>query len=211
MQEDLQRSSEVLYLCIPNEHSISMKVQDKRQAVLDTTLQMVVHHGFHAAPMAKIAKEAGVAAGTIYHHFKNKEDLIDQLYLQLKQKLGEALNRELQIKKTYQQQFFQFWMNLFDHYTQNPDAFFFLEQRDMNTIVSKAVFEQGKVYYQPVVAFLERGMEEGHLRSMHIALMTQLVYQSVIACVKLKLDGEVKLTKSMIKDAVQSAWDGVSI
>ena len=58
---------------------------DKRKAILNTTLKLISSNGFHAAPMSVIAKEAGVAAGTIYLYFENKEDLIIQLYKYVKE------------------------------------------------------------------------------------------------------------------------------
>ena len=40
-------------------------------------------HGFHGAPMAKIADRAGVGAGTIYRYFENKDVMIVELYRDL--------------------------------------------------------------------------------------------------------------------------------
>lgn len=40
----------------------------------------MVKQGVHATPMSQIAKEAGVAVGTIYHYFNNKEEIIEEIY-----------------------------------------------------------------------------------------------------------------------------------
>lgn len=54
-----------------------MKNSDKRTDILQAALQLIAERGFHAAPMAEIAEKAGVAAGTIYLYFKNKDILIN--------------------------------------------------------------------------------------------------------------------------------------
>mgnify|MGYP001156146358 CR=1 FL=1 len=63
------------------------KVIDKRSAILNTALDLLVENGFHNTPMSLIAKEAGVSAGIIYHYFESKEELILELYREVKQKI----------------------------------------------------------------------------------------------------------------------------
>ena len=64
---------------------------DKQAAILDATLELVSEKGFHGTPTSAIAQEAGVGVGTIYRYFENKEDLIDELYKQLKLQLAKAI------------------------------------------------------------------------------------------------------------------------
>ena len=51
-------------------------IGDKKQAIFESTLALIRDHGFHGAPMSLVAKNAGVAAGTIYHYFESKEALL---------------------------------------------------------------------------------------------------------------------------------------
>ena len=53
---------------------------DKRERILDAAEQVFAAHGFFAAKVSEIAKEAGVADGTIYLYFKNKDDLLISLF-----------------------------------------------------------------------------------------------------------------------------------
>jgi AcrR family transcriptional regulator len=55
-------------------------IEDKRQAILDATLKLISKNGFHGTAMSKVAKEAGVSTGIIYHYFDSKDDLMDKLY-----------------------------------------------------------------------------------------------------------------------------------
>jgi TetR/AcrR family transcriptional regulator, fatty acid metabolism regulator protein len=54
--------------------------KDKRERILDAAEHVFARHGFFAARVSAIAKEAGVADGTIYLYFRNKDDLLICLF-----------------------------------------------------------------------------------------------------------------------------------
>lgn len=51
----------------------------RRQAILDAALDIFAAEGFAAARLDEVAERAGVAKGTIYLSFKDKEDLFEQI------------------------------------------------------------------------------------------------------------------------------------
>ena len=53
---------------------------DKRARILAAAERIFARHGFFAARVSEIAKEAGVADGTIYLYFKSKDDLLISLF-----------------------------------------------------------------------------------------------------------------------------------
>jgi AcrR family transcriptional regulator len=66
--------------------------EDKRNAILDAAAEVVAQLGV-GAPTAKIAKDAGVAEGTLFTYFATKDELLNQLYLVLKSDLRDAIMR----------------------------------------------------------------------------------------------------------------------
>jgi TetR/AcrR family fatty acid metabolism transcriptional regulator len=53
---------------------------DKRRRILDAAVRVFARKGYFAARVSDIAKKAGVADGTIYLYFRNKEDLLVRLF-----------------------------------------------------------------------------------------------------------------------------------
>jgi len=51
----------------------------RRQAILEAALTVFAEEGFAAARLDHVAEKAGVAKGTIYLHFKDKQDLFEQM------------------------------------------------------------------------------------------------------------------------------------
>jgi AcrR family transcriptional regulator len=64
--------------------------EDKRTAILEAAAEVVATLGL-SAPTAKIANGAGVAEGTLFTYFANKDELLNRLYLELKMGLGDAV------------------------------------------------------------------------------------------------------------------------
>lgn len=61
------------------EHTLAKKA-DTRQKLLKAARRLVQQGGFGAASAASVAKESGVAAGTIYRHFPNKSELVAEVF-----------------------------------------------------------------------------------------------------------------------------------
>lgn len=66
------------------------KSEDKRNAILAAAAEVIAELGL-AAPTARIAKVAGVAEGTLFTYFANKDDLLNVLYLDIKAELREVM------------------------------------------------------------------------------------------------------------------------
>jgi TetR/AcrR family fatty acid metabolism transcriptional regulator len=57
-----------------------MEQPSKRRRILDAAVEIFSRYGFYNSKVAQVAKAAGVADGTIYLYFKNKEDILIQVF-----------------------------------------------------------------------------------------------------------------------------------
>lgn len=53
---------------------------DKRRAILDAAIRVFARQGYHTTRVADIADEAGVAYGLVYHYFRSKEAVMNELF-----------------------------------------------------------------------------------------------------------------------------------
>lgn len=67
----------------------------KHHRILDAALHVFALKGYHEAKISEIARLAGVADGTIYLYFKNKDDLLLSLLTHTLQRLNEGLKEDL--------------------------------------------------------------------------------------------------------------------
>lgn len=72
------------------------KRSDKRKRILDGALKAFALKGFYNTKVSEIAQEAGVADGTIYLYFKNKDDLLISLFEDRMEWIIERLTTDLE-------------------------------------------------------------------------------------------------------------------
>ncbi|EIM05659.1 hypothetical protein A1A1_15124 [Planococcus antarcticus DSM 14505] len=75
------------------------KDKPKYKQIIDAAVIVIAENGYHQAQVSKIAKQAGVADGTIYLYFKNKEDILISVFQEkmgvFVSKLEEIISRDL--------------------------------------------------------------------------------------------------------------------
>lgn len=69
---------------------MDMAVTDRRERILQAAAVLVVRSGMQCS-MAEVAREAGVAIGSIYHYFPSKEEMIAALYQRVQARIVAAV------------------------------------------------------------------------------------------------------------------------
>ena len=81
---------------------------EKRNAILKAAVDEIAEAGLGAAT-AKIASRAGVAAGTLFTYFANKEELLNELYLELKGEVYARVNADFPHKGSLERRARHIW------------------------------------------------------------------------------------------------------
>lgn len=68
-------------------------------------MKLFVENGFHGTPTSKIAKEAGVANGTLFHYYPTKDDLIISLYISVKLQMAGYIESQVADGADYKTKF----------------------------------------------------------------------------------------------------------
>ena len=56
-----------------------IEIQDKYELILSSSRKLIEEIGFSALTMDKVAQKAGIAKGTVYLYFKDKDDLLEKV------------------------------------------------------------------------------------------------------------------------------------
>jgi TetR/AcrR family fatty acid metabolism transcriptional regulator len=65
----------------------------KRQRILDASVIEIARHGYYGTTVSQIARRAGVADGTIYLYFKNKEEILVSVFQRAMRQFIDAAQR----------------------------------------------------------------------------------------------------------------------
>jgi len=153
---------------LPNQFEMEKKekITDKRSALLNATLTLVNNHGFHNAPMSKIANLAGVAPATIYLYFENKQDLVNKLYLEVKEDFStaafEGYSENLSVKDGFE----IIWFNIANYKLNQIKESNFLAQCDNSPMIEEAIRIEGLKHLQPLLDLWSRGKKEGVIKPL---------------------------------------------
>jgi TetR/AcrR family fatty acid metabolism transcriptional regulator len=142
------------------------KNNEKYEAILTAAVKVIGQAGYHNAPISKIAREAGVADGTVYLYFKNKEDILISI---LRETIGTIVNRiheELKTTDDVVEQLQRLVTVYFETLGNNTDLAMFTQVhlRQSNAEMRKQIGDIIKPYYQIIDAILAKGMESGVFR-----------------------------------------------
>ncbi len=64
---------------------------NKERDIANAAVKVFARDGFHGAKITRIAKEAGVATGSVYLYFHNKESILHHLFIEIWQRIRDQL------------------------------------------------------------------------------------------------------------------------
>jgi AcrR family transcriptional regulator len=184
--------------------------RSKRERILDAALDMFVNNGFESSPTSKIAKQAGIATGTLFHYFKTKNDLINELYLDIKMGMVKALKQNLDQAKTIRQKLECIWMNAIKWAIEQPAGNKFFAMYGTSSYITTSTREEGYKQFSFVIAILTRGIEEEILKDISLQLMTETTFGLLSGTIHYFQEHKIEFEDEKIKkQAFAIYWDAI--
>jgi TetR/AcrR family fatty acid metabolism transcriptional regulator len=155
---------------------------EKYQRILDAAVKVFANQGYHQSTVSQIAREAGVADGTIYLYFKNKDDILVQFYeyktKQVFKRFHEAVDQaDTAVEKL---------RNLIRAHLESFQKDYHMaivyqvETRQHRRLAEKPIKEMSKMYRDIISEVVELGQEEGTLRrNLYLGMVKRLINGAV--------------------------------
>ncbi|MDB4924405.1 TetR/AcrR family transcriptional regulator [Mucilaginibacter sp.] len=182
---------------------------DKKQQILSAALRLFVANGFDGTPTAKIAIEAAVANGTLFYHYKTKEELIVSLYNQLKEEQANYILPIISGPGFITDKFRNIFIQSVHWALSNPDKFYYIQQFNFSphlAQVPKEVLKQQTIIYAD---FIEEGVKRKLLKQQDPDLIIALFNGQVYGIYHYLTSGEFTpaLHEKTINDSYEMVWD----
>lgn len=180
---------------------------DKRQKILATTETLLAERGLYGLSMKLLADTAGIAAGTIYRYFDNKEELINELYLHLMQESAQAFFQGWADKQTPEQKYKLLWRNVFDTVQKNPQRLAVIEMLFSQPELAEkqtALCEDGA--FSPLIDFYQQGIDEGHFHEWQIPALATVSFDSAINLAKKVIRKRLTPDEIQINQVRDASW-----
>jgi len=182
---------------------------NKKESILLATLNLVVKNGIQNTPLSLITKEANVGMGTVYNYFKTKEDIIRELYLNIKKENAEFLLEQYDKDLPVKRRFFLLMKKVIEYYLNNPSSFLFIEQLQFSPIINDEIEKSASEYVSKVLELFKEGQKQEIIKKHDIQSQLYFVHGALSALIKLHIMGTTKLNASTIESAIISSWDAI--
>jgi AcrR family transcriptional regulator len=182
-------------------------IPEKKRLILESTMALIRERGFHGTTMSLVADHAGVAAGTIYHYFRGKDELIRALYTYNSDRIRQITTEAIASADTRKERFLNTWYRLYEFYIGNEAVLPFFEQYLNSPYHSERPLGQ---FRNPLFRLLQDGIAAGEIRAIKPELLLMLVFGGVSAAAKLKLSGKVRITATDLGEVAEAVWTGIS-
>jgi AcrR family transcriptional regulator len=202
-----------LYLCTLKQNTMAklQKSIDKRNALIEATIELVNNNGFHASAMSKIAKMANVSPATIYLYFENKQDLVNQTYLEVKTKYTDFVFKTYNENTSIKSGFELIWNRIAEFNSNECEYSFFLNQCNNTPMIDEPSRKEGIRHLQPLLDLWKRGKDEAVIKPISDYILYAYSINPISSLMMAQKEGQFQLTKANIEEAFQTAWDGIKL
>jgi len=201
-----------------NERSFTMtttEIHDTRERIRQAAVRVFSREGFDRASVKSIAEEAGVAVGSIYNHFRDKDDLLISIF---EQELGQRMDfleglRDARLPVRDQVQ-----RLLEDHFARARDhkelaELLLYERFHRGGRLRERIVPLQRGIVDQIAEILRTGIDEGWIRPCHPKVVAQALFdlvQTMTACWVLSDPGEADdIFASAPKELADLMWKGL--
>ena len=155
---------------------------DKYQRILEAAIKVFAEQGFFQSTIAQIAKEAGVADGTIYLYFKNKDDILVQFFNYKAKQVFDGFREEVnkaesavdKLRNLVRRHLAEFQRD------RNMAILYQFETHQSSRLAEEQIKEMSNMYLDIVAEIMEQGQQEGLIRkNLYLSLVKRFILGAV--------------------------------
>jgi len=181
--------NEYSFIKIPKDTEVTMpqtsnqtRKSNKYQQILEAAIKIFARQGYFNATISQIAKEAGVADGTIYLYFQGKEDILNHFFWYKTGHIFERFQKEVnKADNSLDKLRTLIYRHLLEFESDRDMAVVYqVETRLRRRLSDQRVKEMSNMYFDLLAKIIRQGQNEGMIRN---DLPITLVKQTIIGAV----------------------------
>lgn len=163
-----------------------MRLRDetKELAIREQAMEMIVRDGFDGLSMQKLAKAAGVSPATIYIYFKDREDLIRQIYYEEMQTMSQETLKGFDPEMHFEEGLRVQWMNRARYCMKYPLRMHFMEQMRHSPFHEKFQTESQNPFSEAMKTFVSNAIQRHELVKLPVEVYWSVAYAPLYQLIK---------------------------
>ncbi|WP_394242809.1 TetR/AcrR family transcriptional regulator [Vibrio astriarenae] len=189
---------------------MNKKESDKRQRILESAEKLIAEVGFQGLSMNRLAKDAGVAAGTIYRYFEDKDHLLDEVRIDVMRRVATEVQKDIDESTDVKQRYRQAWFNIWHLAESNASSFSSRIQYD--SLPCSDFYRKRKQELQlfsKVNQIFDDGKEQGVFKPLANEILAGLTFEACATISRKNAMGLYVLSPQDIEAAFNASWDAI--
>lgn len=186
-----------------------IKDDNKIHQIQTAALKLVIKTGFSGLKMADVAKEAGIATGTLYIYYDSKELLINDLFVVTKQEIANVMFKAENQGTTLYETFKKIWLAYFKFCYQNPEKMLFVEQFLYSGLITDENITKTDACFEPLDEFLNLAKQQSYIKDVDVALLKAHLQGAIHEQIKIMIKDNLSIEKTPINELFDLTWNGV--
>lgn len=178
--------------------------------ILSSTELLMARDGLQNLSMHKIAKEAGLASGTLYLYFKNKDDLLNRLAYDLYERFCSTAYTCLDLTLPLQEQYAQLWQCKWAFLQDNPTVAVNLYQYRALSGLQQIIGECFSDPQETWNLFVKRGQDAGVIAQLPSEVLFSLSLGVALDLAHLQAVGLAQFSAKTLEDVMHRTWKAMT-
>ncbi len=168
-----------------------MRTRDdkKIQAIRQKAVEMIVKQGFDGFSMQKLARAANVSPATLYIYYKDREDLIMQLWSDAFTEMADATLKNFDPAMSFSEGLRVQWLNRARFCMKHPQDMQFMEQLRHSPLQEKALEIMHPGFKETMSAFVHNAIKRNELVKVQLEVYWSIAFAPMYNLVKFHLEG----------------------
>jgi TetR/AcrR family fatty acid metabolism transcriptional regulator len=155
---------------------------NKYHLILEAAVKVFARQGFYQSTVAQIAREAGVADGTIYLYFKNKDDILVQFFSYRTKQVFERFRAEVNKSDNSLDKLRNLIRRHLTEFQRDRDmaVVYQVETHQNSRLAEDQIREMSQMYQDLVSEIIETGQQEDSIRKdLYVGLVKRFILGAV--------------------------------
>ncbi len=159
--------------------------------------------------MAKIAKQAGISASTLYVYFENQEDMFRKIYIDAKNKMMNAALIGVDIDGDVEASIKCVFRNMIQFAKENHELLMFIEQSNSSPLLSATEQENINTMFSAIEAIIKKGQKESKLKKYSPETMAGFCYYGITQMYRYAIVSGMKMDDDFDESIISMCWDSI--
>jgi AcrR family transcriptional regulator len=187
-----------------------VKDAEKRRAIRDAAVAEVIDGGLSGASVAKIAKRAGVSAGTIYLYFPNKDELLQQVYLEIKTEFHDQMMAANDASAPTADKIHNMWLSMFHYLSAHPNDFLFAEYVSAAKVLDAVSQSEVTAMSDQLASILRGAINDGTLGEAPIDSIVALLVSPATQLVRKSIVTNKAISRETVDQTYTMIWKAIA-